>query len=190
MNGLNVEHPLFALLRQEHRDILAKLHLMKEREVHKEDILWLWKNGELRHHQREEKILFNFLLDEGQSDGGGPLCMLYMDQYILQPPLERATALTGQIPEIEEHQVEVFDRGSAMRIPVNEHRAGKELLRHLLEKWQTLETSHVRACLKEYLALQTENIQKEENCFYFMCATLLRPEQADRLLEEFKKSVD
>jgi hemerythrin-like domain-containing protein len=187
MNGLTVDHEMFRQLRLEHREILEKLNSITNRDVCKEDILWLWENGEMHHHQREEKILFNFLLEEGQCDGGGPLCMLYMDQYILEPPLERATALTGKTPEIEEHQLEIFDRGSAMRIPVNEHRAGKELLRHLLENWETLETSHVKSCLKEYQNLQTVNIQKEENCFYFMCATLLRPEQANRLLEELRK---
>ena len=188
MDGLTVEHSFFELLRQDHKSILDKLATLGEAPVPKESVQWLWDHAEIMHHEKEEKILFNSLLEIPQVNAGGPLCMIYFDQYIMNSPLERAKARTKSMPAIEEHQQKIFDQASAMRIPVNEHRAGKEILRYLLQKWDALTGSEIADLLREYKDIQIDNINKEENCFYYMCATLLKPGQADDLHNRWTKN--
>jgi hemerythrin-like domain-containing protein len=187
---LTVDHPLFQFFRDEHDQILTRLGHMQRGKILLDDVKWLWENAELKHHQREEKVLFNFLLSNKLTEGGGPLCMFFMDQYILDPPLDRAQTITARVPPIEPHQEQIFETGSVMRIPVNEHRAGKDILKFLLERWETLGESEIIGCFKAYKLLQAENIQKEETCFYFMCAQILSVTEADSLLNELKKPYD
>lgn len=183
--ALTVQHPLFQLLISEHAKITEKLQQLTAESLTHEDLEWLWVNAETNHHEREEKILFNFLLPDKRVDGGGPLCMLYMDGYIMQPPLDRARAITGTEPPLEEHQINIFESGSAMRIPINEHRAGKDILRFLREKWETLSPEVKRRAFEEYRRIQSENIKKEESCFFCMCSSLLSVQQADELFKKF-----
>lgn len=186
--ALTVQHPLFQLLISEHAKITERLRLLTADTLTREDLEWFWVNAEVGHHEQEEKILFNFLLPDKRVDGGGPLCMLYMDGYIMQPPLDRARAITGVEPPLEDHQIKLFDLGSAMRIPVNEHRAGKEILRFLKDKWDELQPAEKKRAFEEYRRIQTENIKKEESCFFCMCSNLLSVAQADELFVQMRST--
>lgn len=185
--ALTIQHPLFSLLISEHAKITGRLQAVAADSVTREDLEWFWQNAEVNHHEQEEKILFNYLLKDKRVDGGGPLCMLYMDGYIMQPPLDRARAITGVEPPLEEHQIQLFEQASAMRIPVNEHRAGKDILRFLLEKWDVLQPAEKRRGFEEYRRIQTENIKKEESCFFCMCSSLLDVQQADELFSKLSQ---
>ena len=147
-----------------------------------------WKIAELIHHPKEEKILFSSLLPNQMVDGGGPLCMIYLDQYIMNSPLDRAKRITGELPAAEEHTRAFFDAGSAMRIPINEHRAGKAILQFLIEHWDDLDSAKKQTALREYVDLENYHMEKEENCFFYHCATLLTPEQADALLAAWQRA--
>lgn len=143
---------------------------------------WLWQNAELKHHYKEETILFNYLAEKQFVNSGGPLCMFFMDQYVLYPPLEKCKKISGKIPELEEHQKKIFELGLTMQVPLNELRAGKEILRYTLNNWSALLHSERFKNLKVYAEIQSEHLNKEENCFFHLCANILETEQADELL--------
>lgn len=187
MNLLTVQHEFFELLRNEHRQIEQYLELLLKIDDNKICAEWLWQNVELTHHFKEETILFNSLIDSPRVNAGGPLCMLFFDNYILYPPLEKCKKITGRIPELEDHQKKIFDTGSSMRVPINEHRAGKEILKFTLNNWGEIKLSERLKNLKLYAEIQQEHLNKEENCFFYLCADLLSIKQADQLLETWKQ---
>ena len=182
MNLLTVEHPFFDKLRHEHRQIEHFLDLMLKNLECKDNVQWLWNNAELIHHFKEETILFNYLAEHYNVMSGGPLCMFFLDSYILYPPLEKCKQISGALPELEEHQKKIFELGSTMRVPINEHRAGKEILKFTLKNWNDMEVSKRNLNLKIYDEIQREHLNKEENCFFHLCVNLLNTEQADLLL--------
>lgn len=181
MSILTPEHRFFELLRNEHRQIEDYLKLLGASDNNKACAEWLWLNAEMLHHSKEEMILFNYMADKKAVNSGGPLCMVFIDNYILYPPLEKCRKITGNIPELEGHQQKIFDLGLTMRVPINEHRAGKEILRFTLAHWNELQINDRRANLKTYIDIQRGHIDKEENCFFYLCANLLTAEEADRL---------
>lgn len=187
MSVLTVQHAFFKLLRNEHRQIEQSLELMLKNDDNKIYAEWLWQNAELTHHFKEETLLFNSLVDNLHVNSGGPLCMLFFDNYILYPPLEECKKITGKIPELEEHQKKIFDIGSSMQVPVNEHRAGKEILKFTLNSWSEINLSERMKNLKQYAEIQREHLNKEENCFFYLCADLLTVEQADLLLKKWNQ---
>lgn len=189
MGILTVEHPFFELLRSEHRQIESYLKLLLQNENNKNYANWLWENAELTHHFKEETILFNCLAENRFVNSGGPLCMFFIDQYILFPPLEKCKKICGKIPELETHQKKIFELGLTMQVPINEHRSGKEILKHTLNNWDEISATVRFENLRVYCEIQKEHLNKEENCFFHLCVNLLKPEDADDLLFRWNQTV-
>ena len=189
MNDLKVTHPLFEIIKSEHRLIEAALQKINSKEILRSDIEWLWEFTEIKHHQKEELILFQTVSENPRISEGGPMCALYFDLQMADSPIERCQRVTQQIPKIEEHQKRYFDQSSPLRIPVNEHRSGKEILRHMLASWTQLKTEEIFCLLEEYKYIQLNHILKEESCFFHLCANLLNPSQADQMLAQWKDTI-
>lgn len=185
MSHLIIEHSFLNLLRLEHRQIEHHLDLMLQNMHNKQHVEWLWQNAELIHHYKEETILFEYLAQNYTVQSGGPMCMFFLDYYVAHPPLEKCKTVTGVIPELEEHQKLVFNSGSTMRVPMNEHRAGKEILKFTMINWNVLDVLERERNLKLYNEIQREHLNKEENCFFHLCASLLNVSEADLLLEKW-----
>lgn len=183
MDGLTIDHRLFQMIRNDHNIIREKLNNLFNNSDLKSSVEWLWNEVELKHHFKEETILFHHLLKIPAVNSGGPLCMLYFDHYLMSPPLERCQKATQTSPPTEDHQKEFFDTASSMRIPVNEHRAGKEILRYSLEFWHKLPSERINNLLNLYKDIQIQHMEKEENCFIHMCANLMSPVSAEELAQ-------
>lgn len=193
MSDLKITHAFFETIRAEHRLIeesllrISSIELKNEsKENLRSHVEWLWNFVELKHHYKEELILFQIVSDNPRISEGGPMCSLYFDLQLADSPVERCQRLTQQVPKIEEHQKRYFDQSSPLRIPINEHRSGKEILRCTLDKWNELNVDKILHFLEEYKYIQINHILKEESCFFHLCANLLTLSTADQMLAQWK----
>lgn len=182
MEKVRVTHPLFLKISSEHRQIEDKLSEKKIATTGLTQLVqWLWDFVELSHHKKEEHILFNFIKNNPRICEGGPLCTLYFDFHMNNSPLEKAKKITGQTPVAEPHHMMLVSESSPLRIPISEHQAGKEILRHCKENMNGLQRSEILDLLTEYEKIQIEHMNKEEHCFFHLCTNLLKQEDADQL---------
>lgn len=181
---LNINHILFQTIRQEHLEINnAFLHL--ETSKNKEDTLstinWLWEYNELTHHKKEELLLFSAIYNNSKINEGGPMCTLFIDSHLSFSPIEKCKKITNKIPEIEENQKVFYDMNSPLKIPVDEHRSGKQILAHIKSNWDTLSEAQMNSYIDTYVGIQKKHIEKEENCLFHMCCELLTIKKADEI---------
>lgn len=186
-NGI-INHILFEHMRAEHRQIEQRLELLDDTTNFielKKTAEWLWEFSELKHHFKEETILFPAIVNHPRITEGGPMCGLYFDFHMLNNPV---TTVQKIIPllSFEEHQKLFYSRGSPLTIPIDEHRCGKSLLKFVLDQWNMMEPGKIATLLKLYQEIQISHIRKEETCLFFLCANLLTAEQADQLFEDWK----
>jgi hemerythrin-like domain-containing protein len=175
---------LFGKIRSEHQKILNALERWSSLATDEEKHLtasWLWQFAELKHHEQEEKLLFQKVYDRPKINEGGPLCTLYFDFHMADNPLERAKKLTQQVATLEDYQKKFYDCKSPVCVPLDEHRGGKEVLRYLLTRWQTLSDDEKKDCMKIYKEIQSQHILKEESCFFHLCVRLLSDEELNEL---------
>jgi len=187
---VTIDHILFEEIRAEHRQIQQRLELLNQTvnfiEL-KQTAQWLWEFSELKHHFKEETILFPAVVNHPRITEGGPMCGLYFDFHMLNNPVTMVQKVIPSALSFEDHQNIFYERGSPLTIPVDEHRCSKGLLKFILDEWDTLEPSKITELLKMYQDIQVSHIRKEESCLLFLCANLLTPEQADQLFNAWKK---
>jgi hemerythrin-like domain-containing protein len=183
------DHILFEKIRAEHERILASLESWPFLPTDEEKFRmaeWLWNFVELKHHAQEELLLFQRIYNHPKIGEGGPLCTLYFDFHMSDNPIEHAKRLSKQTPVVEAHQKILYESGSPVRIPLDEHRAGKEVLRYLLAEWAHLSEAEKTACMTTYQQIQSQHILKEESCFFHLCLRLFSEDELKLLSEQWK----
>lgn len=189
MDGLNLNHPLFTHLINEHKKIVLYLNNLRLTDSGVLNQLnWLWENAEMSHHKKEEILLFSTMAEKSRIAEGGPLCTLYFDLHMSDPPTDKCYQLIGVAPTIEPHQQELIAKNSPLRIPLDEHRSGKEILQFLISHWSTLEDKKKEALVEQYKTLSLQHIHKEESCFFHLCSDLLTIDEASLILERWQMS--
>jgi len=180
--------PLFEQIKAEHRKILRQLELLPAPENSKEHIAFLWDFAEVAHHEKEEILLFSEVFKVARHREGGPMCSYFFDSQMNNPPEEKVARLLKKLAPltaidvpIEPHQKEVFDANSPIKIPINEHRSGKALLRYCQLHLDEEPFEKIAACLELYKEIQIAHINKEETCFFHMCSTILNPETLEKI---------
>ena len=181
-----IDHPLFLQIRQEHDQIRLLLKEFEAGGYRDLSLLTKIENfAELEHHAKEEHLLFTHLLNFEVVNSGGPLCMLYFDDYMLNHPIETCKKLVGVEPAPEPHLHEFFNRGSAMRIPINDHLGGKTILRYLIQNFENFTEEKRKSFFTSYQKIQTFHMEKEENCFFYVCANFLTQSSADEMYKKW-----
>lgn len=180
-----INHPLFLQIKSEHDQIR---NLIIEYNASMEPLTILKKLehfAELEHHTKEENLLFSHLLNFEAVNSGGPLCMLYLDDYILNNPIDVCKKTTGSVPTIDNHLEKFFEKGSAMRIPINDHLGGRTILRFLIDNFENCSTEQRISLFDNYKRIQINHMEKEENCFFYVCANLLTQSSADEIYQKW-----
>jgi hemerythrin-like domain-containing protein len=185
-----IDHPLFLQIKAEHDHIRSLIHQYNTSPEPLTILKKLELFAELEHHTKEENLLFAHLLNFEAVNSGGPLCMLYLDDYMLNHPIEIYKKITGREPEIDDRLKEFFVKASAMRIPINDHLGGKMILHYLIENYENLEKEKRTQFFKAYQSIQDIHMQKEENCFFFLCANFLTQSSADQIYQKWNNNGD
>jgi len=189
MDRLSLKHPLFTHLINEHKKItfyLNNLHVSDS--SIRTQLNWLWEFAEMSHHRKEEVLLFSTMAEKSRIAEGGPLCTLYFDLHMSDPPTNKCHQLIGVHPATEPHQQEIIAKNSPLRIPLDEHRSGKEILKFLISHWSTLEDKKKENLIEQYKTLSLQHINKEESCFFHLCSDLLSLDEANLILERWQLS--
>lgn len=185
MKNKLIDHPLFLQIKDEHDQIRLLVNEYKENPSELSLLNKIEQLAELEHHTKEEHLLFTHMLNFEVVNSGGPLCMLYLDDYIMNHPIETCKKLTGTEPNIGDHLKEFFDRGSAMRIPINDHLGGKSILKYLIENFENFSTEMRNSLFHHYQKIQFTHMEKEENCFFYVCANFLTQSSADEIYRKW-----
>ena len=77
-----LSHPLFVLLFEEQKVILSlleKIDFFQNKEELKKLAESIWEFAELKHHYKEEVLLFNAVYLNPKIQEGGPMCSLFFD---------------------------------------------------------------------------------------------------------------
>lgn len=138
---------------------------------------------ECNHHKKEEEFLFDKVRNNPKIQAGGPMCTMYFDGHILQPSLPIANALVieikgspSQLDVPTELKVDQENK-SPLCIPEEDHFSGQVLLeeiRLLLPQERNTETlNQIRKYFDLYYYIQRRHFDREENCFFRMCAELI-----------------
>jgi hemerythrin-like domain-containing protein len=188
MAALNLNHPIFTIIKKEHKEILERLKDLKTIQDYSQLVNWLWSFVEEHHHQKEESILFDFVKDNPKLHEGGPFCVYYFDYFMNDRPSDYCQKHFGKQPEITPSQQKFYDKSSPIRIPIEEHRAGKEILSYLIKNNATLSKEDYLKYLTKYKELQELHFNKEESCFFHLCSMMITEIEADTLYQEWLKS--
>jgi len=183
---LNIEHPLFQVIRSEHHRIKELIQNVKDCGYQTKVLQELFQYAELFHHRREEEILFSHLAENPRLKEGGPMCSYYFDYYRLNHPVQKVESLLKTQILIEPHQKKFYDENLPVKIPTDEHRAGKKILQYLIENEGALEVEVKKSLFFEYETLQDLHFQKEETCFFHLCVNILLRSDADELLKKWE----
>lgn len=86
-----MSHPLFDRLIQEHRFIESLIEQTKQttQQEMKSLLKKIYAINEKQHHVFEEKFLFKKAAENEKIREGGPYCVLYYNQHVSNPPIER-----------------------------------------------------------------------------------------------------
>ena len=180
--NLNVQHSLFVKLREEHAQIVKMMDLLDHGDLQFQKIMELWVFAELTHHIKEEKLLFAAVASKPRLKEGGPMCSFYFDTHRNLNPIERIQALLSEQIPIEAHQQLFYDLNLPLRIPTDEHRAGKAVLHRLIMQYDSISNSDRKSLLDEYRLIQQTHLKKEETCLFHLCANILTVAEADQIL--------
>lgn len=134
------------------------------------------------HHRKEEDLLFPVLGADPRIHAGGPECVLHYDQQMRSPPIEVARRACGTVgiaaiefpwrPELQRWR----DKHSPLTIPLEDHEAGRILLRAVEAAGTEPEGQEkVLRLLEAYRDLQANHIRKENGCLFCLARTLISP---------------
>lgn len=182
---LTLQHPLFEHIRAEHAKIRSMLQLLHT-ENRLQKVMELWVFAELHHHSKEETLLFSILANKPRVREGGPMCSYYFDSYLNDRAVENAEKIIGSPIILEMHQQKYYSENLPLRIPTDEHRAGKAILHHILTQAEKLSASEYESLLSLYERVQNIHLQKEETCFFHLCCSLLSEAEADAILRDWE----
>lgn len=186
-------HPLINRLIQEHRLIEGLIDQVKtSNSQHEKKIILkkIYSMNELQHHLFEEKLLFQYASEKEKIREGGPYCVLYYDQHVSNPPLERIEIRLQKKISKRSHQINFYKNQSPVCIPIDEHRAGEAILKHLLVNFEHLSKNEVETYFNEYAFIQKQHFKKEEGCFFCMISHLLSAKELDEILALWPPLVD
>lgn len=141
---------------------------------------WLKQNSVFKHQYNEEKLIFPKLLKKERLKEGGPFCVLFFDEHVINPPAQLVKKYTAKDLTYCEHQ-DVFKKDrSPLEIPLEEHVSLENLLEKLLAKPDENLIDHPALVLLE--TLFHRHHEKEEKCFLKICESLLLPHEIDEIL--------
>ncbi len=193
MNEPNELHPFLEAFRHDHVELLTHLsghlnHVLGARDSAAEIAalrgFFNYAAGELHmeHKLREELFLFPAVAQKSLIRGGGPLCTLYFDRHLKQPPLARAASVCGRprsspsAKNIPDHWRWFYEMQSPTCIPLEDHLAEKEILdfaRGALATPAEGMLPEIRFAAHVYFDLLKGHSQKEDNCLIPMCHSLV-----------------
>jgi hemerythrin-like domain-containing protein len=186
MNSASMAHPLFQVLMEEHKKILSKLaqiDLSPRRDQWLPLLDEIMQLIEMDHHFKEEKLLFSRIYMNPKINAGGPMCSLFFDFHMSEKIKEQVECITSTPLMIEPHQEDILKTHCPLTLPIEEHQAGKDLLKYIIKNMTHLKDKEISQYLSLYKQIQFSHIQKEENCLYHLCSNLLTSQEADEILE-------
>ncbi|MFP5519770.1 MAG: hypothetical protein ACLGGX_07695 [Bdellovibrionia bacterium] len=177
-------HELIGVMKQEHQLIENALNRLKT-DSSLELLQWCFDAIENEHHFKEEECLFSKLLGKKQLAEGGPFCVLYFDNYMMNQPKEilQQAKLGWHVSELQKHFI---GTNSPLEIPVSEHVATHELCRHLINNYTPEEATWQRIKFR-YLEIQQMHVQKENNCLFYIAEKILSDQEKDDALAMWKE---
>ncbi len=186
-----ITHPLFIEMMNEHKAILsliANAESKLQEPCFKKLLIEIHEVAEQKHHHKEETLLFKKIYLNKHIHEGGPMCTFFYDFHMMERPRQKVEKIIQKELSIEPHQNEILITKCPLVIPIEEHQSGKDLLIYLIENFENLDPQLKKSYFELYKSIQVSHINKEENCLYRMCADLLSPQEADEILEEWKKA--
>lgn len=184
--SVSLQHDLFKFIHQEHQKIEALIESCTHEGLSKNTLKDLLLFAVKQHHFNEEELLFKIVGQDPRLVNGGPLCMYFMDDYVLNHPVDNLTQLTGLKINIPERLSSFYETGSNLRIPINEHLVSDTLLTEMIENYEYYSEKQRQDLFKMYRQIQHNNKSKEETCFLHVCSNLLSDQQANEILEKWK----
>lgn len=187
--AISVEHPLFQLIRSEHEQIRQLIRSITNT-MTKLEMLNITNKlisyAEEHHHYQEEMVVFKKVEDHPRLSEGGPLCIFFYDHYLASNPIQTIENLYNLTIEIKAHQQSFYDKKLPLQVPVDEHRAGSAILSYIQNNAEAMDSSKIYEALSTYSQLQLHHLEKEENCFFHLCAILLNEKEADAAITSWK----
>lgn len=181
-----LNHELFQLIKAEHQLCDEKIKLAKTITDKKNLLDWLYTEIETKHHIKEEKIIFPILFTKPGLKEGGPYCVLYFDEHLMNPPLNQFKSVTKTNPTHLEHESFYQTNPSSLDIPMEEHVCLRNYIQYLIQNKSTLTDSEFEKVFFIYTQLLEKHTRKEEKCFFVVCANSLTKEELDLMAEKWK----
>lgn len=183
----------FVVLKQEHSILLQSLAqgLAKSMTLSEWSsfLQMIEETFENNHHAKEEELIFAAVRPNELIRGGGPMCTFYFDGHICSSSMSMALKEIAKFPDFQappptsSHLPLDQKSGSPLSIPGEDHESGRMLLslcHFILVKNDLNEDqkiSSLKTAMHVYKMIQERHFQREENCFFKMCESLLTAEQ-------------
>lgn len=179
------KHNLFLQIISEHEQCLSRIEQSITIDQKKDILNWLWIEIENKHHYKEESLIYSVLAQKKKLTEGGPFCTLYFDEHITNRPNDKVKVLIQKEPSWQPHQLIYKVNQSPLNIPLEEHRALRELLVYLLENQQNMSDQQFLKIYENYVSLLKHHNTKEEKCFFRVCETCLSQTELDDILSKW-----
>lgn len=174
---------LRALIFREHQVINTCLNELLQSSQPLIQLRWLKDNAILKHQYNEELLIHKKLLNKERLKEGGPFCVLFFDEHIVNPPAEIAKKYAKKDLTYCRHQLDIKAKKSPLDIPLEEHASLNTMLDAFLLKSNEELTGQVGLVVLQDLF--KKHHEKEEKCFFVICQTLLVPHEIEEILEHW-----
>lgn len=151
---------------------------------------------EKRHHFIEEEILFPAMDASGLIGQGGPHCGYFFQIHMTEDQLRESNKIisenTLQIPEykISPFIKSIYDKRSALCIPMDEHLAGHNLMGIVKSAVPAKNIALAKKALADYIHLIELHIDKEDRCLFVRAEDLLSVELQQSLMPKVQEVVE
>ena len=181
-DGISIQK-LRTLIFHEHQVINTYLNDLLQSTQPLIQLRWLKDNAILKHQYNEELLIHKKLLNKERLKEGGPFCVLFFDEHIINPPAEIAKKYAKKDLTYCPHQLEIKTKKSPLDIHLEEHASLDTMLDAFLLKSNEELIGQVELVVLQDLF--KKHHEKEEKCFFIICQTLLLPHEIEEILEHW-----
>lgn len=190
-----IVHPYLLEIRAEHSRILAMLKELMGRSDHGREFFAYCADYVHRvNFECTERFLFKAVFSKAGVQSGGPMCMLYFDQHLSSPSLDRAAkACSRRRLQLDTNNVSesvrpFYEINSPVCIPMEDHFACREIVAKacdLLHDEANESNQHeLRFLMIVYYDILKTNFEKEDNCLLPMIQELVSSEELTRWADQ------
>jgi hemerythrin-like domain-containing protein len=188
---------LLDLIQTEHKSILKYLLILLNSDNTNYQVIVKYCNEIIQsnHHFKEETYIFNNLIDKPELLAGGPYCVLYFDEHVLNSPFSLVKELKKKLnisvkSDVSNHLTSMFSKKTPLNIPTEDHEACRQIvsMSRVILNSKKYSKTNLKHIFDVYTKLLTSHFEREENCLLKLVNSITTKSEKETIYNQFKFS--